>query len=88
MEDTQRRGFARLLLRWPGKRKELVRRAQTDAHIGELCEAYESACAALDHWLHSSATVAPDRIEEYRMLVEATEQDILTLISLSTHSQA
>ena len=83
MESAQRRGLARLMLRWPDRRELLARRAREDTHVGELCEAYESACNAVEHWLRSPASVAQDRILEYRGLVKATEEDILSMISRS-----
>jgi hypothetical protein len=49
--------------------------------LAELCEAYETACAAVEYWLRSKAEVAPARVEEYRALAAATEQDILEALS-------
>lgn len=81
MEAARRRGLARLQLRWPARRQELALRAASDVRVGELCEAYETACAALDYWLHSAASIAPERVEEYRSLIIATEEDVLALIN-------
>jgi hypothetical protein len=81
MSNAMRRGLARLMLRWPEKRAELVRRAQQDARFCELCEAYESACEAIEYWTHSSAPTAEERAAEYRALASATEHDILDTLS-------
>jgi hypothetical protein len=77
MQDAERRGLARLMLRWPAKRAQLAERARVDRHFSELCEAYESACAAAEYWAHSPAPVAIERLAEYRALASATENDIL-----------
>jgi hypothetical protein len=79
--DARRRGVARVLLRWPEVRTKLGTRIESDARIGELCEAYEAACAAVEYWVRSEADVAPARAEEYRALAAATEQDILDALA-------
>jgi hypothetical protein len=76
-----RRGAARFSLRWPHARLELERRLKYDERVVELCEAYETACAAAEHWLRSNADIAPARVEEYRSLAVAMEQDILSTLS-------
>jgi hypothetical protein len=81
LSDACRRGAARLALRWPRIRAELGRRVKSDVGVAELCEAYEAAYVATEYWLHSQAQVAPARIEEYRMLVAATEREILEALS-------
>ena len=80
MADVRTRGLARLMLRWPGKRADLARKFREDARFGELCEAYEAACTAVDYWSRSDAAVAPARMAEYRALVSATEEDIFARI--------
>lgn len=77
VNDACRRGAARFALRWPKARTELDRRIGCDARLAELCEAYETACTAAEYWLRSKAAVAQARVEEYRTLAAATEQDIL-----------
>ncbi|RDJ24262.1 hypothetical protein DWF00_04055 [Bosea caraganae] len=81
MEQVQKRGLARLMLRWPAQRAELRRRFAQDPRLVELCEAYETACEAAAYWTKSPAPVGPERAEEYRALITATEQDILIRIS-------
>jgi hypothetical protein len=81
MQDAERRGLARLMLRWPAKRMELAERARVDPHFTELCEAYESACAAIEYWAHSPAPIALERLAEYRARASATETDILETLS-------
>lgn len=81
MEKAQRRGLARLMLRWPDKRVQLRAGFDGDARFAELCEAYEAAWEAASYWSKSVAAVAPERVEEYRSLAFATEQDILRRIS-------
>jgi hypothetical protein len=81
MDDACRRGAARFALRRPGARSALERRIKKDPRIGELCEAYEMACSAVDYWLHSPAAEAAARADEYRALAMATEQDIIEALS-------
>jgi hypothetical protein len=78
--DAYRCGAARFALRWPKARTQLER-LKGDARLAELCGAYGTACAAVEYWLRSSADVAPARVEEYRALAAATEQDILEVLS-------
>jgi hypothetical protein len=82
VSDACRRGAARFALRWPRLRPQLERRLKDDAPLAELCEAYETACAAAEYWLRSSADVAAARVDEYRTLASATEQDILEKLSV------
>jgi hypothetical protein len=77
MNDPRGRGMARLKLRWPERRADLERRAKEDPCFGELCEAYESACAASEFWAQSSSSAAAERTAEYQALAAATERDIL-----------
>ncbi|MGO4405597.1 hypothetical protein AB4Z10_15205 [Bosea sp. RAF48] len=81
MEKAQRRGLARLMLRWPQNRTALKTRFDSDARFAELCEAYEVACDAASYWDKSSSPAALERAQEYRSLMTATEQDILNRIS-------
>jgi hypothetical protein len=81
MEKAQRRGLARLMLRWPDRRAQLKAGFDADSRLAELCEAYEVACEAASYWARSPAAVAFERAEEYRSLASATEQDILNRIS-------
>ncbi len=81
MVDACRRGAARVVLRWPEARSKLRERLESDARLAELCEAYETACAAADYWLRSKAGIASTRAEEYRALAVAMEQDILDALA-------
>lgn len=81
MDQAQRRGLARLMLRWPGRRVELREKCARDPRLVELCEAYEAACEAATYWAKSPAPVANQRAAEYNALASATEQDILERIS-------
>lgn len=81
MEQAQRRGLARLMLRWPDRRASLREKCGHDPRLVELCEAYEDACEAAAYWAKSPAAIGPERAEEYHALASATEQDILERIS-------
>jgi hypothetical protein len=74
-------GAARFALRWPKARAQLNQRLGADPRLCELCEAYEAACTAVEYWLRSEAPEAAARVEEYRALTAATEQDILEALS-------
>lgn len=81
MEQAQRRGLARLMLRWPDRRAALRETCSRDPRLMELCEAYEVACEAAAYWSKSPSAVGRERTEEYNALASATEQDILERIS-------
>jgi hypothetical protein len=80
VEHVQKRGLARLLLRWPEYRSDLRRRAKDDPYLLELIGAYETACEAVEYWSRAENAVAGERAEEYRQLLVATEHDILAKI--------
>ncbi len=77
MERSERRGLARLLLRYPDRREALRGKASEDANIRELCDAYEAACEAAAYWARSTELIGPERASEYRQLADAIEEDIL-----------
>ncbi|CAN7436303.1 hypothetical protein [Bosea sp. LjRoot237] len=76
MNQAQRRGLARLMLRWPQRRTELIDRCDQDTRFLELSEAYEAACGAADYWAKSGSPEAQMRAEEYRALAFEIERDI------------
>jgi hypothetical protein len=80
--DTIGRGAARFALRWPKARKALRSRLETDVRVAELCEAYEAACEAVEHWTRAGGEPNLARADEYRALAAATEQDILEVLGL------
>jgi hypothetical protein len=80
VEHAQKRGLARLLLRWPEYRSNLSRRAKSDPDLMDLIGAYETACEAVEYWSRATGTVANERAEEYRQLLIATEHDILAKV--------
>src|SRR5262245_30563230 len=80
MSAARKRGLARLMLRWPERRAIWLRKAGEDDQFGELCEAYEAACSALEFWSRSDAPIPAARIAEYRALVSETEADIFEMI--------
>lgn len=77
MEQAQKRGLSRLLLRWPDQRAALRTSVSHDPQLAELCEAYEAACVATEYWMKSNAAIAPVRAAEYNDLAAAMEQDII-----------
>lgn len=81
MEQAQKRGLARLMLRWPDRRTVLREKYGHDLRLAELCEAYEAACEAAAYWAKSPSAVGLERTAEYNALASATEQDILERIS-------
>jgi hypothetical protein len=78
-------GAARIALRWPGWRSDL--RPLRDAHLADLCEAYETACAAAELWLKSTAETAPARAEEYRRLAAEVANEILRALASGADAQ-
>jgi len=81
MNQAQKRGLARLMLRWPERRTELRQKLACDPGLAELCEAYEAACEAASYWTKVAEPVGPARTHEYQALASATEQDILQRLS-------
>jgi hypothetical protein len=77
MERSERRGLARLLLRYPERREALRIKAAADANFRELCDAYEAACEAASYWSKSGEPVGPERAREYTQLARDVEEDIL-----------
>ncbi|RXT57430.1 hypothetical protein B6S44_03135 [Bosea sp. Tri-44] len=77
MEQAEKRGLSRLLLRWPERRAALRSSLERDPHLAELCEAYETACAASEYWSRSNSALAQQRVAEYRSIIAALEQDII-----------
>ena len=81
MEQAQKRGLSRLLLRWPERRAALRTSMAHDPQLAELCEVYETACVATEYWMKSNAAIAPVRVAEYTDLASAMEQDIIKRLS-------
>lgn len=80
MNQAQRSGFARLMLRWPHRRVDLSERCSQDSRFLELFEAYEAACWAADYWANSTSPEGRARAEEYRALISELERDIEALV--------
>ncbi|RXT47690.1 hypothetical protein B6S44_24855 [Bosea sp. Tri-44] len=76
MNPAQRRGLARLMLRWPQRRMELRDRCGQDTRFLELSEDYETACGAADYWAKSGSLEGQTRAEEYRALAFEIEREI------------
>jgi hypothetical protein len=81
MENARKRGHARLMLRWPGRRAQLRLISCDDPGLGDLFEAYELAWEAASYWAKIDTVMASERACEYRDLAIATEEDILHRIS-------
>ncbi|GJE45885.1 hypothetical protein F6X53_14730 [Methylobacterium soli] len=77
MGRSERRGLARLMLRYPERREAFRRKAADDPYFLELCDAYEATCEAAEYWARSSEPFAPERTCEYRRLATDVEEDIL-----------
>lgn len=76
MNQEQRRGLARLMLRWPHRRADLSERYGQAPRFLELFEAYEAASRAADYWANSNLPEGRVRVEEYRALISEIESDI------------
>jgi len=70
MTRDERAGLARLMLRWPDRRLELVRASRT--RLLESFEAYELACDAAAAWSKRSDLIA----DEYLQLIAELELEI------------
>jgi hypothetical protein len=75
--EAARRGAARMALRWPRARPALLKCLPADSRLADLCETYETTCAAAEYWRRSEAQVGPSRVEEYMQLAADLEADIL-----------
>jgi hypothetical protein len=59
------------ILKLPDREPEIRRLAARDESFRTLCEDLGDAVQALDHWVASATLVVPERISEYRTLIEA-----------------
>jgi hypothetical protein len=73
MTRIEERGLARLILRLPDWRARFER-VSSQAFL-EVCEAYELACVALDHWTKSDTPTSSAMIAEYKELVASLERE-------------
>jgi hypothetical protein len=85
ISSARRCGLARLMLRWPDRREALKTHLQDTPHMAEMCEAYEAACSAVEHWIRSTDRIAASRVAEYRSVIAGLEQDILAMIASHPH---
>lgn len=74
MTPQQRAGLARLLLRWPSRRDELVRASESP--VAEMFESYEIASVALIHWSGKTEPGAMAVAEDYRRILIELEMEI------------
>jgi hypothetical protein len=75
LSPASRRGAARIGMRWPQLRPELFQYIGEDVRLADLCEAYETACAANEHWLKSVAGSA--RAQEYHAVAADVAGEII-----------
>lgn len=78
MCHKQKRGLARLLIRWPDRRDQLVRAARSQTMM-DICESYELAWSAALHWAKAPGSKAAEIATEYRLLIIEIEQEVLHL---------
>lgn len=74
---SRARGRQRLMLRMPEHRGALT--VATAENFLDLCEAYDLAWTALDHWSHK-----PDQIDhhnEYHDLIAALEGEVVNFVT-------
>lgn len=73
------RGRSRLMLKLPELRSNLSK--IKEPWLDELCEAYDLASTALEHFRHSSIESDQALIPEYEILCREIEADILRELS-------
>lgn len=81
MTPEQRSGLARLLLRWPSRRDELMRAIESP--MAEMFESYELASVALVHWSNKLTPQANAVSEDYRRIVSELEEEIESHLSIN-----
>ncbi|HVK90144.1 hypothetical protein AB4Z40_35180 [Bosea sp. 2YAB26] len=76
MNDVQKRGLARLMLRWPQRRMELRQKCSSGAGLLDLCEVYQVTCEAASYWEKITSPAGEARAEEYRALALEIEREV------------
>jgi hypothetical protein len=66
-----------IVARFPQRELEIRRRCIRDAHFKSVCEDYEEAAAALQHW-QNVVREGGQKVEEYTNFVGELETEILT----------
>ncbi|CAH1653548.1 hypothetical protein BOSEA31B_10945 [Hyphomicrobiales bacterium] len=81
MTQERKSGLARLLLRWPERRGELLR-ADT---LADLYEGYSLACEAAHWWGKQPGAMAAIIADDYRNLVTALELEVSETLDAEPH---
>jgi hypothetical protein len=66
-----------ILERLPEKRHAIELLMEKDPEFVALCEDYDACVYALRHWGRSKSPESETRVNEYRILVEELEEEIL-----------
>lgn len=80
MTHERNAGLARLLLRYPERRHAILRVALTPT-MADLCESYELACVAAEHWAEVPGSKAAAMTAEFRLLIGAIEAEVTRELS-------
>jgi hypothetical protein len=81
LTNSSRRGAARMAMQCPQLRASLFQYIGEDARLADLCDAYETACAAREYWLHSSADIGSTREHEYRTVAAEVAGEIIAALA-------
>jgi hypothetical protein len=76
-------GLTLLVTRWPHRELSIRRLFASSADFRTICEDYEEALRALQHW---QAAGSETKAEEYRSLAAEIETEIVRMLDRSTES--
>jgi hypothetical protein len=73
-------GIDRLVSRFPERAASIRELDAEDAVFRAICEDYGEALRALEHWSRSHQACARQRVDEYRMIVQELEAEVIAAL--------
>jgi len=73
--------FCHILGKFPEKSHTIAHLIEEDGEFHALCEDYEVCVEALRYWEQSKEPEAKNRVNEYRILTRALEEEILQALA-------